>query len=331
MRSRGSCGDRHRHRPLEAPLIPAISLFDAVLSVTLMVVAIRVLTASDLFQAIVVFIVFGLLMSLAWTRLHAVDVALAEAAIGAGLTGALFLNALGPSASRDAHGAKRWSFPLLLPILVLAASLALIVGDSAPGAMGDAVGLRDAVGAELGRSGATNPVTSVLLNFRAYDTLLEIAVLILAVAGVWALEPVPAPVRARTRPDPILLIFVRVLIPFIGVIAGYLLWIGTSAPGGAFQAAAVLCASGILLVVTGIARGPSPRRWAERGLVVLGFSAFLAVSLGVMLLERPFLEYPPGSAAGLILAIESLLTISIATILVALFAGNERAGPGSGG
>jgi hypothetical protein len=41
------------------------------------------------------FIVFGLLMTLAWARLQAPDIALAEAAIGAGLTGALLLDALG--------------------------------------------------------------------------------------------------------------------------------------------------------------------------------------------------------------------------------------------
>ena len=40
------------------------------------------------------FIAFGLLMSLAWVRLDAPDIALAEAAIGAGLTGALLLAAL---------------------------------------------------------------------------------------------------------------------------------------------------------------------------------------------------------------------------------------------
>jgi uncharacterized MnhB-related membrane protein len=33
-------------------------------------------------------------MSIAWVRMHAPDVALAEAAIGAGLTGPLFLAAL---------------------------------------------------------------------------------------------------------------------------------------------------------------------------------------------------------------------------------------------
>ena len=51
-------------------------------------------SSEGLFRAIVLFIAFGLLMSLAWVRLGAPDVALAEAAIGAGLTGALFLSAL---------------------------------------------------------------------------------------------------------------------------------------------------------------------------------------------------------------------------------------------
>jgi energy-converting hydrogenase B subunit D len=40
------------------------------------------------------FIAFGLLMALVWGRLNAFDVAMAEAAIGAGLTGALLLAAL---------------------------------------------------------------------------------------------------------------------------------------------------------------------------------------------------------------------------------------------
>lgn len=41
------------------------------------------------------FITFGLLMAISWVRLNAIDVAIAEVAIGAGLTGALLLAALG--------------------------------------------------------------------------------------------------------------------------------------------------------------------------------------------------------------------------------------------
>jgi energy-converting hydrogenase B subunit D len=68
--------------------------FDILLIATLLWLAWRLLTSEDIFTAVVLFISFGLLMALAWVRLRAPDVALAEAAIGAGLTGPLFLAAL---------------------------------------------------------------------------------------------------------------------------------------------------------------------------------------------------------------------------------------------
>lgn len=70
-------------------------LFDALIALTLVWIAWRSLTTAELFRAVVLFIAFGLLMALAWVRLHAPDIALAEAAIGAGLTGALLLDAVG--------------------------------------------------------------------------------------------------------------------------------------------------------------------------------------------------------------------------------------------
>jgi len=70
------------------------SAFDIVLGLALLWLAWRALASPDLFRAIVLFIAFGMLMALAWVRLNAPDVALAEAAIGAGLTGALLLSAL---------------------------------------------------------------------------------------------------------------------------------------------------------------------------------------------------------------------------------------------
>ena len=70
------------------------SAFDGVLGLVLLWLAWRALAGPDLFKAIVLFIAFGLLLALAWARLDAPDVALAEAAIGAGLTGALLLAAL---------------------------------------------------------------------------------------------------------------------------------------------------------------------------------------------------------------------------------------------
>ncbi len=70
------------------------SAFDTLLGLGLLWLAWRTLACPDLFKAIVLFIAFGLFMALAWVRLGAPDVALAEAAIGAGLTGALLMAAL---------------------------------------------------------------------------------------------------------------------------------------------------------------------------------------------------------------------------------------------
>lgn len=70
-------------------------IFDILLVGTLVWLAIRVLAEVKLFKSVVLYIAFGLLVALAWVRLAAPDIALAEAAIGAGITGALLLDAAG--------------------------------------------------------------------------------------------------------------------------------------------------------------------------------------------------------------------------------------------
>lgn len=69
--------------------------FDLLLIAALLWSGGRALTTPDLFRAVMLFIVFSLLMALAWARMDAPDIALAEAAIGAGLTGALLLDTVG--------------------------------------------------------------------------------------------------------------------------------------------------------------------------------------------------------------------------------------------
>jgi energy-converting hydrogenase B subunit D len=78
--------------------------FDILLVGTLLYLAWTLLSERDLFKAVVLFIAFGLLMALAWVRLRAPDIALAEAAIGAGITGVLLLDALGHLEERNSGG-----------------------------------------------------------------------------------------------------------------------------------------------------------------------------------------------------------------------------------
>jgi len=81
-------------------------LFDLVLLMTLLALAVAAVTSPEPRRAVMLFIAFGLWLSLVWARLHAPDVALAEAAIGAGLGGALML-AAARRAARQRADAQR--------------------------------------------------------------------------------------------------------------------------------------------------------------------------------------------------------------------------------
>jgi multisubunit Na+/H+ antiporter MnhB subunit len=193
----------------------------------------------------------------------------------------------------------------------------------------ESTGLREAVAAQMDRSGVTHPVTAVLLNFRGYDTLLEVAVLLLALIGTWSLRLAPAE-RSPDRPGLVLRELVRLLVPLLVVIAGYLLWLGAHAPGGAFQAGALLAAAGVLLMLAEVRPLGRLSPAVLRLLAALGVAVFLAVALLVMVQGR-LLEYPVAWAGGLILAIESAATVSIGLALAYLFLGDEpRVGSGRG-
>jgi len=77
-------------------------IFDAVLLMTLLGLAAAAILSSEPRRAVMLFIAFGLWLSLVWARLSAPDVALAEAAIGAGIGGALMLAAARRAARRQA-------------------------------------------------------------------------------------------------------------------------------------------------------------------------------------------------------------------------------------
>lgn len=169
----------------------------------------------------------------------------------------------------------------------------------------------------LAQSGVEHPVTAVLLNFRGYDTLLEVAVLLLALLTLLTLSgsETPAPAAAA---DPLLQGLARKALPLIILCAGYLLWAGAHRPGGAFQAGAVLAAGVVLMQLAGLLPAwAGPRQLLRLGLV-LGFLVFLGVA-AALLGEGAILRYPPASAGGLILLIEAGLTLSLGLILAGLF------------
>lgn len=299
-----------------------MTLFDLVLGLTLLITALGVFSSRDLFRAVIMFIAFGLLLALVWVRLEAPDLALAEAAIGAGLTGVLLIDAVGHLKQRtDTNQTNSPVVPVIVCVLLTVfLILSLLQRPEA------AVSLPDEVAAALPDAGVEHPVTAVLLNFRSYDTLLEIAVLLVAVIVAMSLAAVHRQQGGKTGPvagerDPVLAGLGARLVPVMVLTAGYILWAGSYMPGGAFQSGAVFAAALVFLKLADY----HVERYAESLLrlgLALGFVVFLAVATSVMIGGRPFLTYPDGLAGELIFLIEAMLTLSIGLILFSLFTQN---------
>ncbi len=304
----------------------ALGLFDLLLVFLLLWLAWLVMSSEDLFKAIVLFVAFGLLMALVWVRLEAPDIALAEAAIGAGLTGALLmaaldrLNAVKPIQT-VAASAQREQLSLSSKVLPLIALILIVLG------LGYALlslpeiadGLTLNVKEKMAQSGVKNPVTAVLLNFRGYDTLLEMVVLLLALLSVWSLGGVR--MLSPRSTNPVLASLCRVLVPVLILVSCYLLWVGADAPGGAFQAGSVLGAAGVLLLLSGWPIEQKYLLWPLRFILVLGSGVFIIMAAALFFIQGGLLTYPVAQAGWLILLLESAATLSIGATLAALFLG----------
>lgn len=286
----------------------------------------------ELFAAAAGFIAYGLLLTLVWVQLHGIDVALTEAAIGGGLTGVLLMGAAGRlRASAVALNLEAPSMQLrwLAGLASAAVSIALVICVLA--LPHPAPTLAHEVEANIADTGVGNPITAVLLAFRATDTLLEAIVLLFALLGVWSLAADQSwggrpGLRQQVDPNGILAYAARVLPP-LGIIVGtYIFWIGADYPGGKFQGATILAAMWLLVMMAGLADAPPiSRTWLRLGLVA-GPLVFIAIGLLGLYTAGDFLGYPPGFAKPLIVAIELALVPSLTLVLGLLLLGAPQRG-----
>lgn len=302
-----------------------IFAFEGILALLLLAIGGWTIVARTTFAAVVVFVVYGLLLSIVWVQLAAVDVALTEAAIGSGVTGMLLLGAAARLRPTEAS-----SLPLgrplrigagVLCILIFAGLVALVLVPP-----GSAATLAPLAMAHLAESGLGNPVAGVLFVYRSLDTLLEKVVLLLALLGVWSLAPDRfwggVPGLRRFQETGSVLNFLAQMLPPIGVVVGiYICWTGADHPGGAFQGGAVLAAMWLLVMIAGLQHVPPISRPSVRLLLVIGPVLFLAIGLAGMFTADAFLAYPAGYAKPLIIVIELALTLSISVTLGLLAAG----------
>ena len=289
--------------------------------------------APGAFAATVGYVVYGLLLSLVWIRLFAVDVALTEAAIGSGVTGVLLIGAAArlrgaetTPAQEALTGLTRW-FAAGLCLLVAAAlaAVVLLLPDQGPTLAPQSM-------ERLPETGLGNPVTAVLIAFRSFDTMLEKVVLVLGVVGVWSLAAdrywggAPGEARAE-RPEPTLAFFAQMLAP-IGILVGvHVFWVGADEPGGAFQGGAILAAMWMIVMMARLTEAPQASAFWLRLALIAGPAVFLAAGVAGAVVAGGFFAYPPGFAKPLILFIETFMTFTIAVTLPMLVAGPPRREP----
>jgi multisubunit Na+/H+ antiporter MnhB subunit len=302
-------------------------LLDAGFGLLLLAMALFSLRTRTTYAAVVGFVVFGLLLALAWFRLGAPDVAITEAAIGGGLTGVLMLNASAVLRPTEALAAHERPTPALRAVaLALAATVTAALALAVLALPSPAPTLAPLAVAGAPATGLGNPVAATLMAFRATDTLLEKAVLLLAIVGVWSITRDalwggrPGP-RHEADPKGTLAFYSRLLPPVGIVFAVYLLFVGADRPGGAFQGGTILAAMWLLAIMARLSDMPAiDDRWLRFWLIA-GPAAFVLVGLAGLAVGGGFLSYPEPFAKPIILGIELLKIVTVAVTLALIVVG----------
>ncbi len=171
----------------------------AVLLTMLAIITVVIVRQRSLFGVVILSGIYSFLMASVLIALDAVDVAMTEASVGAGISTVLFLATLYLTSSREYPVPRPAAIPLLTA-LGIAAVLVAGTLELPPFGTADAPIHKRAAPRYLEKSieetTVPNVVTSVLADYRGYDTLGETAVIFTAGIGVLLL------LRGRRRRNP---------------------------------------------------------------------------------------------------------------------------------
>ena len=315
-----------------------IILFAMFLLSLLVITALAIVRTENLFVAVMLTSIFSLLMAANFFILDAADVALTEAAVGAGITTVIFLGALALTAEREKY-ASSGSRLAMVVVAVLATLIIYATFDKPRLGDPEAPVHQHLAPWYLEKTpeymDIPNVVTAVLGSFRGYDTLGEVFVVFAACIGVLFILGVrpeedgdqPPPMSAGLKHHLIPQVVGRLLIPFIILFGLYVQFHGEYGPGGGFQAGALI-ATGVILYAllegeeAALKAVPRPVLMA---LVIGGASLYGAVGLACILLGGNFLDYSVLSAdpvAGQqigILLIEAGVGMAVCGALLSIF------------
>lgn len=318
-----------------------IILFGIFLLTLLVITALAIVRTESLFAAVILTGIFSLLMAANFFLLDAADVALTEAAIGAGISTVLFLGALALTDQRERGRSKN---RLLALAVVTVTTLIVIYATFDKPRLGDpdAPVQTHVAPWYLEKTpeyiDIPNVVTAVLGSYRGYDTLGEVFVVFTAGIGVLFLLSASTASRRKDshstgEPSEGLRHYLvprvvgRMLIPFIFLFGLYVQFHGEYGPGGGFQAGAILASA---IILYSLLEGESQALRAIpmsvlKWLVAGGALLYGGVGVVAMLLGGNFLDYSvlasnpvKGQQIGIIL-IEAGVGITVFGVLLCVY------------
>lgn len=305
----------------------------------LLVIAVTIVLQRSLIAATMLAGFFSLLMALVFVLLDAVDVAFAEAAVGAGITAMLLLGTLGLVGTEERATKRRPWLPLAI---TFAAAAMLVYGTLDLPLLGDPLAPAHTHVApyylEFGaiETGVPNFVTAVLASYRGYDTLGELFVILTAGLGVMAMlglsgagtgSHAGGEGEISMTHHPILRVIAKLLIPFILLFALYVQFHGESGPGGGFQAGVLFAAAFILYAM--VYGASNARRVVSARvlylLMALGVLLYAGTGLAPLWYGANFLDYGvfagdfvSGQLVGIFL-VELGVGITVAATMIAIY------------
>lgn len=241
----------------------------------------------------------GLLVTLAFVRFSAPDLALTQISVEI-VTVLLLVLAIyflpsvqrtpDPSAARVRNGVLAIAGGVLIGGVAYAVTTRAPLPGIAPYFLANA----------LSGSGGTNVVNVILVDFRGFDTMVEISVLVVAGLAVKALlrgmridapKTGPRGLPWSSQSHPLLLaILARLMLPLTILVAVFVFLRGHSLPGGGFVAALIASIALLLqYVASGVLWTESRIRINYRSLAGLGLLCAALTGLGSLAFGFPFL------------------------------------------
>ena len=286
--------------------------FDSLFLIVVLLFGITSLAMQNLMSAAIVFGAYSFLMCLIWTAMGAVDVAFTEAAVGAGVSTVFIVATIHNCGVTAKPMNSRIGFKLFAGAIAVGTGAFLLSALPDFPVWGDPQSPVNSTVAPyyientIRDAHVPNIVTTVLADYRGFDTLLETAVVFIACIAIYSILRVDSAKSTVDEPDVVtsppaydptdsLIIrqASRIMVPFMQIFALYVIAHGHYSPGGGFQGGVILGASVILLCISFDLKFVL-RQWTEKRIMILtalGVLIYASVGVACLFMDGNYLDY----------------------------------------